>query len=252
MSAFTSLDICWDLPPSNGDSQIADFTEAWIFPPGPQPSPENNTPALIHQRTSSLPPPASVWYVPIREAGLVRRSTFPTNLNDEFSSLCSDPLATVDATGLGFIPADVWVKTKYTFGELVYCFFQRTTSGNTRFLHKLYNALQIAELDSFYADVIGIEWITEKVMKIHKRKFGELLGIRAIDGSLFHQQGCFPTHGFRELGPEEARWLVPQQALEDVDFDEVRVLVHSTGAFVRGSSAAPYLVPRWQYGKCGK
>jgi hypothetical protein len=195
--------------------------------------------------------------VPLPESAHSRHSSFPpaalpVNLDDEFSSLCHDPLVTFNAKELGFIPLDAWSKEKYTFGELVTDFFQRKSSGNTRFLHKLYNALQIVQSDRFYSDVIGIEWVTEKVLKINKRKFGRLFGLRAIEGSFFHQQGCFPVHGFRELGPAEAGEVVSQQDLEDVEFDEVRLLVHCAEAFVRGSSAEPYLLPRWKYGRPAK
>jgi hypothetical protein len=256
MSAFTGLDFGWDFPPADGDLALEDSTDIWdtLANPAPQQPAGRDPPAPSHQRASSAPLPLPAFFVPpphVRESSLPAEPP-PPGLDDEFPLLCRDPLVSFDAKALGFIPADVWPREKYTFGDLVTDFFRRKSSGSTRFLHKLYNALRIVQSDAFYADVVGIEWVSDQVIKVSKRKFGRLLGIRAIEGSLFHQQGSFPAHGFRELGPAEARELVSPQDLEDVDFDEVRLLVHAAGAFARGSPAAPYLVPRWQYGRPGR
>ena len=70
-------------------------------------------------------------------------------------------------------------------------------------------------------------------MKIDKRIFARLLGIKTIDGSLFHQQGNFPSHGFVELNEKEAAAEVSPEHLEGVDYETVRLLVHNPGIFTR-------------------
>lgn len=42
-------------------------------------------------------------------------------------------------------------------------------------------------------------WVKDTVFKVDKCVFGRLLGIKSYDGGLFHSQGNFPSHGFREL-----------------------------------------------------
>jgi hypothetical protein len=75
-----------------------------------------------------------------------------------------------------------------TFGGLVSSHFQQKGSRNTRFFHKLYNALIISEFDQFYSEYDGVEWVTDRVIRMKKKKFAWLLGTHAVEGSLFHQQ----------------------------------------------------------------
>jgi hypothetical protein len=131
------------------------------------------------------------------------------------------------------------------FGALVTDHFQKKSGSNTRFFHKLYNALKISEIDPFYTEYVGVEWVTDRIIKIDKKKFARLLGIRAIEGSLFHRQGNFPSHGFREIGPLEARKILSPEDLANVDYDSVRLLVHAPGDFVRDSSAQVFEKCRW-------
>jgi hypothetical protein len=186
-------------------------------------------------------------------AGHFRHSSFDAdplpsligNANAEFAAICNDTAVTFNPRELGFVPASFWKDRQFTFGELVREFFQKKNSGNTRFLHKLYNALRIAEFDPFYAEFVGLEWVNEKVIRIDKRKFARLMGIKAIDGSLFHQQGNFPSHGFIELGPQNRGEFANPEDLEGVDFDDVRLLVHSTGDFLRSSTPGALEKCRW-------
>jgi hypothetical protein len=134
---------------------------------------------------------------------------------------------------LGFIPGRFWQNQDLTFGHLVQDFFQRKNNANSRFSHKLYNALKITLEDPFYIEFIGVEWVTDRVLKIDKHVFARLLGIKIIDGSLFHQQGNFPSHGFVELAEKNAlQWVTPE-ILAGVDFDNVRLLVHQEGIVTR-------------------
>jgi hypothetical protein len=163
----------------------------------------------------------------------------------EFANLCEDVLITLKPSDLGFIPVSHWTDGEMTFGGLVSNHFQQKSGRNTRFFHKLYNALKISEYDRFYSEYVGVEWITDQVIKIDKKKFARLLGIHAIEGSLFHQQGNFPSHGFRELGPSEAKEMVPSEELASVDYDNIRLLVHAPGDFVRGS--APQVIDKCRW-----
>jgi hypothetical protein len=132
-----------------------------------------------------------------------------------------------------------------SFGTLVAGHFRKKSGTNTRFFHKLYNALKISEIDPFYTEYVGIEWVTDRMIKIDKRRFARLLGIRAIEGSLFHRQGNFPSHGFREIGPSEARKALGAGELANVDYDSVRLFVHAPGDFVRNSSPQVFERCRW-------
>jgi hypothetical protein len=167
------------------------------------------------------------------------------NADAEFAAICNDAAVTFDPRELGFVPGNFWKDRQFTFGELVREFFQKKNSGNTRFLHKFYNALRIAESDPFYAEFIGLEWVNEKLIRIDKKKFARLMGIKAIDGALFHQQGNFPSHGFIEVGPQNRSEFVGPEDIEGVDFDDVRLLVHSTGDFLRSSTPVALEKCRW-------
>jgi hypothetical protein len=170
-----------------------------------------------------------------------RRSHGPREItgavDQEFLRLALDPSVTFNPARLGFIPQSVWTDGRdVKFGDLVTDFFQRKNNANTRFSHKLYNALKITTSDPFYFDFIGVEWISDIVLKVDKRIFAQLLGIKTVDGSLFHRQGNFPSHGFAELTSIEAVDLLGAAELVGVDFDVIRLLVHQERVFVRDAS----------------
>ncbi|OHT08991.1 hypothetical protein TRFO_22227 [Tritrichomonas foetus] len=152
----------------------------------------------------------------------------------EFESICNDKALTFNPKKLGFIPSKFWEDKTFTFGELLSNFFRRKSNSNNRFYHKLFNALKITEDDPFYSEYIGVEWVNKDVIRVDKRKFARLLGIKTIDGSLFHHQGNFPSHGFIELNTTNVTDLVSPEVLKDVDFDNVRLLIHQAGVFVKG------------------
>jgi hypothetical protein len=156
-----------------------------------------------------------------------------SSTSDEFQAFCDDPKNCFRPQELGFLPVP-WGKSSCTFHELVTNFFQKKNSSSSRFLHKLFNALKIGELNPLYFKYLGVEWVTDTVLKVDKTKFARLLGIKTIDGSLFHRQGNFPSHGFIELTFDKAKEIVPQEVLNEVDFDTVRLLVHEPGQFFRG------------------
>jgi hypothetical protein len=75
-----------------------------------------------------------------------------------------------------------------------------------------------------------------KFLKVDKCIFAQLLGIKNVDGSLFYQQGNFPSHGFIEIGYSEALRTVAEADLEGVDYERVRLLVHHSRIFVRDAT----------------
>jgi hypothetical protein len=147
-----------------------------------------------------------------------------------------DRSVTFNPHHLGFIPGIAWTDSEVRFGDLVTNFFQRKNNANSRFSHKLYNALRITRADPFYFHYIGVAWISTDVLKVDKRIFAQLLGIKSVDGSLFHQQGNFPSHGFVEIGQGEAAQSVSEADLEGVDYERVRLLVHQPHIFVRDAT----------------
>jgi hypothetical protein len=174
---------------------------------------------VVHARQRSLPVSANL---PLND------------IDAEFMQICADPAVKFNPHRLGFIPTTFWPDQDSTFDDLVADFFQKKNNSNSRFSHKLFNALKIAEEDPFYVTFLGVEWLTEFILKVDKKVFARLLGIKTIDGSLFHQQGNFPSHGFIELSERAARESLADTDLEGVDYENVRLLTHQPGIFIRG------------------
>jgi hypothetical protein len=53
-------------------------------------------------------------------------------------------------------------------------------------------------------DDIGVRLVTDEVIIVEKFMLARLLGMRSVDGSLFHQQETFPSHRSLELPFQEA------------------------------------------------
>jgi hypothetical protein len=159
--------------------------------------------------------------------------------DDEFIKLCSDSTLIIEAHANGFIPNKFWDKNaKQTFGWCLLNFFQKKNNTNTRFLYKLYNALLIDTLYPQLSPYIGVSWLNKRVIKVNKHLFGRFIGIKTVDNSLFHQQGNFPSHKFVEISSCEAKSMCPDVNLDGVDFDNIRILYHSQGVFVKGCTEA--------------
>jgi hypothetical protein len=184
----------------------------------------------VHMRQSSLPEPPAVVHL---------------ESDAEFAQVCADPSIAFNPARLGFIPSKFWQDQDVPFGQLVQDFFQRKNNANSRFSHKLFNALRITIEDSFYVEFIGLEWVTDRVLRIDKRVFARLLGIKIVDGSLFHQQGNFPSHGFFELSEKNAHEYVGPDVIAGVDFENVRLLVHQDGTFTRDCTEADIERCKW-------
>jgi hypothetical protein len=152
----------------------------------------------------------------------------------------------VSPSHLGFIPGSVWTDQQIRFSDLVREFFQRKNNVNSRFSHKLFNALRLSEANPVYAKLVGVSWLTDTILKVDKRAFARLLGVRSIDGSLFHQQGNFPSHGFVEIGAGDVKDMCPSGIdLSSIDFENVRLLYHADGIFHRGCTERDIERCRW-------
>lgn len=170
-------------------------------------------------------------------------------IEDDFEQLCRDKTVTFNPHKIGFIPTKYWVDKDFTFGELANEFFKKKNNSNSRFYHKLFNALKMSSANPLYANFIGVEWISEKVLKVDKKAFARLLGIKTVDGSLFHQQGNFPSHGFIEIGSKDSKKYLTQQELKGIDFEQVRLLIHSAGVFVRSCTENDIEQCKWMSSK---
>jgi hypothetical protein len=233
------------------DLSRTDHDDHFMTPPAHHPSDPSKSTG--HQRYDSEPtrfpsghpqtilnPPAP-QSTPPSTLSFSRRSKGPRPVtgpvDPEFLRLTLDPSVKLNPSQLGFIPQALWTdETDLKFGDLVTHFFQRKNNANSRFAHKLYNALRITTSDPFYFDFIGVEWLSDVVLKVNKSIFAQLLGIKTVDGSLFHRQGNFPSHGFLELTLSEAAALVSPEYLQEIDFSITRLLFHEQRVFVRDAT----------------
>jgi hypothetical protein len=162
-----------------------------------------------------------------------------------FEEVCADPTLTVNPTQLGFIPSDAWHGEEVPFGVLVVSFFRKRNSMHCKFPFKLVNALLLTEKEPTFFPWVGIRWVTDTVLFVEKLIFAKLLGIRTIDGSFFHQQGNFPSHGFLELSFQEAQEIAFETGLGEVDSTNMRFLKHATGALTRKTTELDIHQLKW-------
>lgn len=228
-------------------------------------------PAIRHKRSDSVPiappffptasPPVThlpsantLWNFGARPNSRSSRKSFSDcSSADErqFFAFCADQSLRFNPKKLGFIPETAWEDKEITFTEIVTDFFRRKNNANSRFSHKLFNALQLSEYDPVvYRNLVGVSWMNENILRVDKIAFAKLLGIKSVDGSFFHQQGNFPSHGFFEIGKGDvARYCPPDLDLTDVDFEDVRILIHMEGRFKRGCSESDIGNCRWMSSK---
>jgi hypothetical protein len=206
----------------NKPSSSKSANHAHLHAPAPEP-------ASIRRQIAA---PSTTFHVPL-STSKTPIAPNSTGTDVEFQALPTNPDALVNPRELGFIPL-TRREGEHTFGGAIAEFFRRKSRSTARFLHKLYNVLKISEAHPALYPFVGVRWVTDTVIMVDKVKFARLLAIKAIDGSLFHRQGNFPTHGFVELGVKEARAVLPVEMLGDVDFDLVRLVRHTPGLFVRG------------------
>jgi hypothetical protein len=150
-----------------------------------------------------------------------------------FEEVCRNPSVTVHPRQLGFIPSSAWPDVALPFGVLVVTFFQKRNSRHCKFPYKIFNALRLTEMRPELFRFVGIRWVTSEIIVVEKFVFAKLLGVRSVDGSLFHQQGNFPSHGFVELSFQEAQEVAAANGEGEVDSHTMRFLRPRSAAFVR-------------------
>jgi hypothetical protein len=82
---------------------------------------------------------------------------------------------------------------------------------------------------------IGAIWLTQTVMKLDSQTFTQLLGIQAVQGGLFHKQGHFSRHGFRQVMKDTRIIEGINLDLQDVDDYLVRLFADEHNRFSRDS-----------------
>lgn len=159
-----------------------------------------------------------------------------------FEAAASNTSWKLNPRQLGLIPSQRWSDVQeINFPDLITTFFHRKNSSSSRFIHKLYNALRISEAYPHYKNIVGICWVNDDVFLINKIIFARLLGIKAIDGSLFNQQGNFPSHGFIELEANQARKIFP-----DIDLSVERLIKHHNRGFYRKCKEDDIIGCKWK------
>lgn len=155
-----------------------------------------------------------------------------------FEEVCMNPTVIINAKSLGFIPQCAWISPNtscITFGALVENFFRKRNSIHCKFPDKLYNALKLSDACPEFREHLGIQWVNDFIIRVHRTNFARLIGIKTVDGALFHQQGNFPSHGFVELSFEESDAISRANGFGPCDLRVVSFVKHSCGLFTRYS-----------------
>ncbi|EAX95303.1 hypothetical protein TVAG_270940 [Trichomonas vaginalis G3] len=200
---------------------------------------------LSSQLTAFLSARSILSLIPVQVKQKENRQKFTPIEDAHFTEALSDTALIVNPVKLGFIPRSRWVDKDFTFGELVAEFFQKKNNASCRFSYKLYNALKLSTLDSKFDSLVGVKWINDYVLHVDKIKFAHLLGIKSIDGSLFHQQGNFPSHGFIEMNTKDVDKLKSEYDVSDVDYENIRLLTHVDKIFVRNCTERDLESCKW-------
>ena len=174
-------------------------------------------------------------------------SIFPDDEGTQiFKQLYEDKTVVINPKKLHFIPTKFWPDEDIPFCDIVDDFFRRKNHINCRFPHKLYNALKLNELGDKFRKISGVTWLSPMVLRVDKIGFSRLLGISSIEGSLFHRQGNFTTHGFSEIGFDELTLIFGYQvAKELVQNSDVRYLKHNLGIFQEGVTEEAIEACKW-------
>ena len=222
---------------------LDEFQDDWLFvfqQPEPVAPLFNISPASISGPSIECEPILLPPTLPKQPVSLLLKKS-EADLSD-FNRAISDPNLTINPRKLGFIPNAIWQDKEVPFSVIVKDFFQRKNSSTCRFIHKLYNAQRLTEADPSFIPIVGVTWVSDKILRINREVFAKLLMIKAVEGSLFNKQGNFPSHGFDEVEPEVARSMFP-----DFDFSLERLLIHRHEHFVRGCSEEDVVLCKWNH-----
>lgn len=100
---------------------------------------------------------------------------------------------------LKFIPHSEWSNQIYSLSDLHQIFFRKRNGLGRMFPIKLYNALLITKKYPESFKYIGVKWVGKDLILVNSKTFAALLGIRSVQGGLFHKQGNFSRHNFLQV-----------------------------------------------------
>ena len=112
-------------------------------------------------------------------------------------------LVTLDVHAAQFVPHEYWLLQKriWTVRELMTSYFRLRTAKHATFQYKLANALKLTASHPDLFRVIGVMWVTDRVIMVNKSILSKLLGVGKATTAIFSTQGVFLTHGFVEVPP---------------------------------------------------
>ena len=169
----------------------------------------------------------------------------PGSEDELFEQLLKDRRFTINPKKLNFIPNGFWPDCEIPFGDIVADFFQRKNNPYSRFHMKLYNALKLTEQRPDLKNLSGVEWVSPTIFIVNKARFARLLGINSINGSLFHKQGNFPTHGFCVPSQQYIIQQIGEKKYDETDSQECVFLFHKNGIFTQHCSEYDLLKCKW-------
>lgn len=262
-SAFDFSD-CTAAPPRNDDTAARLWTDSfantgsdalWLGAPGgcdiPVSSPLTAAEPRL-RRTHTAPVTlkkgsARQDYFEVGQNSLEVYMPEATAEDREFIALCKNKSFLINPHQIGFIPQNYFLNQYYAFGDVVVHYFHKKNNSNARFPHKLYNAICLGIAFPEYMKFIGVAWLSRSVIHVSKNRFARLLGIKTVDGSLFHRQGNFPSCGFVELSCAEIIAQFGEAKLNSMDCDVDKLVRHSQGIFVRDGDVQKILeMCRWK------
>lgn len=211
-------------------------------------SPEDNVPLfkrpiqpIANEKKHTIHNPDTFEPVPKPDGFCIQ----PCEYSELFSTLVNDPKVCLEPLRLGFIPQKYWEDEKIMMRDLIADYFRGMPNVNARFSHKLYNALQIVKNDPFYSLFFGVEWLNDTVLRVNGPLFACILGFDDYKTSIFGKNGQLAIHGFIELDERSALAYCDISELADIDFQQIRILLHSDGIFTAHATENDILNCRW-------
>jgi hypothetical protein len=120
-------------------------------------------------------------------------------------------------------------------------YFTRRNGLSRQFLFKLHNALRITlKFPQAYV-FVGAIWVSPAVIKINAQAFAAFLGVKTVQGALFHKQGNFSRHGFTPVLRHGSADVITAADCEDVDDYNVRLYTDMSRKFLRDVEFRPNL-----------
>lgn len=148
---------------------------------------------------------------------------------------------------LNFLPKELFATQSMTLKYVIENFFHARSTKNLRFEHKLWNALALSTHFPDLIHILGIQWVSNDVLKVNRDRFGSLINVTKPSAALFNNQGSFQTHRFLEVSKHEAihTFNIPPASIEDVDESVVRLYRHSDGLLRANSQKTDIHSCRW-------